>query len=208
MANPIAKNYRLILKRENRRAESIATSVLGIRPISVWEVLIPVLFIFGFMQTRQRRDLFAQNLMFTKRTALRGARDMRLKNLPRSKVLATFDARAEEILKNDEGGVYSLNIQRLQRREIELLLDHYLRLLEAQGNSYNELIRSAYEHAAQYQQFIESLMAAESEVMEAAKTTLGTKTDREALERLRNTSRTAYLKHAARVYPHPESGAS
>ena len=198
----IQANFRLILKGEIRRAEVVAARVLGIRKISVWEVLIPILFIFGFMQTRQRRDLFAQNLMFTKRRALKGARDIRLKNISTEDVLTAFDAHCKELLKDERNrNVYSAQIQCHQRREIELMLDHYLRLLDADGDCHDALIQAAYPDADQYRAYINDLMAIEDQALNAARETLGNQADRNALERLRKTSRAAYRNHAGRLYP-------
>ncbi len=196
----IKTNYRLVKKAETRRAERIAARVLGIRPISVWEVLIPVIFIFGFIQSRQRRDLFAQNLLFTKKFALEGARDMRLKQVSRSDVLAGFINQSNAILDQDQGGIYSQDIQQYQYREIDLLLTHYQKLINVRGDSHEALIQAAYPKAGLYQFFIQSLITIEDQVMTAAQSTLGRKADAKTLERLRNYSKQDYENQIQRLY--------
>ena len=47
---------------------------------------------------------------------------------------------------------------------IEVLAAHYLKLLNAEGDSINFLIEHAYQHGANFQQFIQAVTAAENEV--------------------------------------------
>jgi hypothetical protein len=47
---------------------------------------------------------------------------------------------------------------------IEVLAAHYLKLLNADGDSMNLLIEHAYQDGADFQQFIQAVTAAENEV--------------------------------------------
>ena len=70
----LKKKYNIVLTRETNIARLIALKVIKPKPFTVWEVLIPILFIFGYMKSKEQREIFAQNLLFTKKLALSHAR--------------------------------------------------------------------------------------------------------------------------------------
>jgi hypothetical protein len=51
--------------------------------------------------------------------------------------------------------------------QINLLIDHYIKLFQVEGNSYQELVRNAYETQDQFMGYLQRLVAAEQEVDEA-----------------------------------------
>jgi hypothetical protein len=48
--------YNEILEREVRLARSVAITTRRLKPFSVWEVLIPIVFILGYMRSRHQRE--------------------------------------------------------------------------------------------------------------------------------------------------------
>jgi hypothetical protein len=68
--------------------------------------------------------------------------------------------------------LYSPDLVMAHLKLIEVLAAHYLKLLNAEGDSINLLIEHAYQHGANFQQFIQAATAAENEV------------DRQVMERL------------------------
>ena len=48
--------------------------------------------------------------------------------------------------------------------QIHLLIDHYIKLFQAEGNSYPELVRNAYKTQDQFMGYLQRLVAAEQEV--------------------------------------------
>jgi hypothetical protein len=59
-------------------------------------------------------------------------------------------------------------------REIELLIDHYCKLLNAEGKDYATMVKNTYEDREDYTGFVEQLEQVEKEVIRAATQTLGT----------------------------------
>lgn len=66
-------------------------------------------------------------------------------------------------------------VARKQKQEIDLLFDHYEKLLKARGDTYDSLVRNAYGTAANYRQFADRLRKAEDEVTRAVMQEFGHK---------------------------------
>ena len=178
MPASLKKKIDRIYNYERLIGNSVAVRVIQSKPIGVWEFLIPIVFILHFMRNKQSRELFIQNYMFTKRLALDGASKMLKKGLRREDVISGIKDKTRSLLaKPETQKIYSETIRRQQMKEIELLLDHYRRLLSAEGQNYNELIRNAYGNRENYLIFHEQLKSAEKKVSEAACQTLGAKAD-------------------------------
>lgn len=181
----LKKRHEAILAREHARARQIAFEVIKSKPLSVWEVLIPIVFIMGYMKSKQEREIFAQNLLFTRKTALKAARDIHRRRLTRHEVRAEIEEQTGRLLTAVADGVYSEDIRHSQHVEMELLLDHYLLLLEAAGGEdYDGWVRAAYGSRANYDRFLSELAAAEKKVNQAARRTLGERADTSVLARI------------------------
>lgn len=182
MSSDLKKKYNFIYSYERSIGSSVALRVIQSKPIGVWEFLIPIVFILHFMRNKQSREVFILNYMFTKRHALDAAFKMRKKSLSRSDAIAGADERTRALLTAPETrGIYSDAIRQQQMGEIELLLDHYGRLLGAAGENYDALVRAAYGSRSTYFKFHEQLKSAEKKVSDAARQTLGTRADVNAL---------------------------
>ena len=171
------KKRDVISSRERSVAKSIALAVHKPRPISVWEFLIPIIFIFGYMRSKTNRDLFSDNLLFTKNLALNAAYDMLQKNKSRETVVDQIKSRTEELISSVPDNIYSDSIRQEQLLEIDLLIDHYYRLLQTDGSDYDDLVRKAYGSRIEYSNYVDRLKAAEKAVSRAARETLGPKAD-------------------------------
>ena len=181
----LKKKFDLIYNYERFIGNSVALRVVKSKPIGVWEFLIPIVFILHFMRTKQSREIFIQNYMFTKRHALEGAFKMLKKGLNREVAISGIEDKTIALLTAPETqGIYSETIRQQQMYEIDLLFDHYSRLLGAAGEDYDTLTRNAYGSRQNYFIFHEHLKAAEKKVSDAARQTLGSKADVDALLRI------------------------
>jgi hypothetical protein len=147
------------------------------KPLTVWDVMIPIIFIMNYMDSKKRRELFAENLMFTKKLALEAARDLLGKGQSREQVSAMIEQKTSSVLASENTGLYSEEIRQSQIKEIDVLIDHYLKLLNAEGKDYSSLVINAYQSKRNYGSFLNKLKAVEKEVILAAKQTLGAQTD-------------------------------
>jgi hypothetical protein len=192
MPSGLKKKFDLILSREQRMARAIALKAIRPKPLSVWEVMVPVIFIMGYMRAKADREVFSQNMLFTKKLALEAALDMIRKETSQADALVKIEHKTKDLLSSVPDGIYSEEIRREQLKEIELLIAHFCRLIQAQGKDYAALVVHAYQSLDGYRRFNDQLAAAESAVTQAARRTLGQKTDEEmaakiefAAERLR-----------------------
>ncbi len=155
-------------------AKAVARRVIGQNPVTVWDVLIPIVFVFNVLKFKRAREIFALNFLFTKKLALQGAFDMIKTGQSSEDALAQIRNRTSEILASDKKGIYSIKIRQKQMREVELLLDHYYRLLNADGKDYSSMVRNAYWTRKDYVAFVKQLEGIEKEVNRAASQTVKT----------------------------------
>ncbi|MEW5721604.1 MAG: NF038143 family protein [Thermodesulfobacteriota bacterium] len=166
-----------ILSRERALAETVARALKTPRPLSVWEVLLPIFFIFNYARARAGRDLLIRNYLFTKELALEAALDLAREEISRAEALAPAEERTRELLAAVRDGIYSEEIRQKQLEEVNLLVDHYRLLLEAAGPDFESLVREAYGRLEKYNGFLDRLRAVENEVSRAALGTLGQRGD-------------------------------
>ena len=171
------KKFDFIQERDRRLAKSVSLKVIKPKPISVWEMLIPVIFILSYMRAKDSRETFAQNLLFTKKLALTATFDMVKKNHSMEAVMIEIKTQTDALLSSMPKDVYSDDIRQEQMKEIDLLMEHYGKLMQAEGEDYASLVIDAYRTKANYAAFQEKLKAAEKKVAKAAQQTLGDKAD-------------------------------
>ncbi len=200
MIGNFKKKYDMILSHETAMARSVALAVIQPKPFSVWEVLIPILFIFGYMRSKEQREVFAQNVLFTKKMALQAAFDMFKKDHTRETEMEQIRSKTREMIATIPGGIYSAEIRQEQLKEIDLLVDHYGRLLNSEGDDYDSLVFNAYRKPQRLSDFFERLQEAEERVGRAAHNTLGDNADTPTLERMNAALRNTRLKITEKIF--------
>ena len=68
--------YEKILKEERSLAKDISSAIIKLRPLSAWDVTIPLVFIISLIKHKRTKEIFTLNFLFTKKLALEAARDM------------------------------------------------------------------------------------------------------------------------------------
>lgn len=190
----------MILSHETATARAVALATIKPRPFSVWEVLIPIIFIFGYMRSKETREVFTQNVLFTKKMAMQAAFDMLKKDQTRESVMERIRSKTREMIATIPGGIYSEEIRQEQLKEIELLVDHYCRLLNSDGDDYDSLVFNAYQTPQRLTDFFERLQKAEENVGLAAHNTLGGDADTATLERMNLALRNTRLKVTEKIF--------
>ena len=190
----------MILSRETAIARSVALAVIQPKPLSVWEVIIPIIFIFGYMKSKETREVFAQNVLFTKKMALQAALDLFKKGQTRESVMDRIRSKTREMISEIPDGIYSAEIRKEQLKEIDLLVDHYCRLLESTGYDYDSLVFNAYRTAERVDDFFEQLQKAEESVGRAAHNTLGSNADTPTLDRMNAALRNIRFKFTGKIF--------
>jgi hypothetical protein len=196
----LKKKYDMILSHETTIARSVALAVIQPKPLSVWEVVIPILFIFGYMKSKETREIFAQNVLFTKKMAMQAAFDMLKKGQTREFVMERIRSKTREMIASIPGGIYSAEIRREQLKEIDLLIDHYCKLLNSEGDSYDSLVFNAYRTSHGLAGFFKQLQEAEEGAARAARDTLGGNADTRTLERMKAVTRDSRIKETEKIF--------
>lgn len=153
-----------ILKREWEFAHKAALRVVDKPELSVWMILIPIIFLH-FMHRAQK---FKSGLGAITRE-LFGSRELALKLARDSIIAGTGAPDPAEHLPPDDG---SDTIRELRQAELQLsrlLIEHYRKLLSADGKDYEALVREAYGDAAGYRAYLDQLGEAEGWVASHAR---------------------------------------
>lgn len=200
MPTVLDTKYESILAKERLLAKAVAIAVVKARPLTVWDVTIPIIFILNYMKHKEARELFIQNFLFTKTLALEAALDMIKKGHRREDVMSCIEDKTSKIFASDKNGIYSEEIRRRQMKEIDLLIDHYLKLLEAEGKDYNSLMKNAYQGQKDYTNFLGQLKGAEKAVSLAAEQTLGTQANAEIVSRMEEATDRVRVAEAEKIF--------
>ena len=177
---------KVILAQERAWALALGRSMRDPRPISAWEVIMPLLLIFNYARAKADRELFAQNFLFTKDLALKAAVAMARDNRPRADIGRVIEEKTAGLLKTTPDDVYSELVRTAQLKEMDVLMDHYGRLLRAEGRDYAALATMAYGGRREYEEFLTRLKAAEADVNQASLETVGPKGDPRFVAKLEN----------------------
>lgn len=155
------KNYSLILIGEESFARAVALGLWVKRPLTAWYYLLPGMFLFEFLRRSSTVRRYTEVFLFPRKLAL----DLGLRMVKGEEKIALI-IEAEKIIGEWLSGVrlFSPKIQERHIGQIELLLSHYVRLLQAEGDSYHSLIRAAYLFKRDYEDFLEELTLAEGRV--------------------------------------------
>lgn len=194
------KLYAQILEEEVRLARSVAYATRRAKPFSVWEVLIPIVFILGYMRTRQQRELFVQNFIFTKKLALQAAKDCCSGELTEEQAMERIGKKTRNLLETLEPTIYSEIIRKAQLEEMRLLMQHYLSLLQCRQPILADCIRRVYPASENYLSFLEQLRKAEQDVAAAAIQTVGDQANPEMVARIDSHTHRMRLRGADRFY--------
>lgn len=190
----------MIQSRETAIARSVAAATIKPRPLSVWEVILPIIFIYSYMKSRETREVIAQNVMFTKKMAMQAAFDMQKKGQTRESVMGRVRSKTQDMIASIPGGIYSADIRREQLKEIDLLVDHYCSLLNSEGDDYDTLVFNAYRTPGRLADFFKRLQKAEESVGLAARNTLGRNADAHALQRMKAALQNSRLKMTEKIF--------
>ena len=91
-------------------------------------------------------------------------------------------------------------IRQEQLKEINLLIDHYCKLLSVHGRDYSALVTSAYQDREAYEAFQETITRAEKKVTQAARQTLGGNTDAAMAQLLEETINAVRLAEIDKIF--------
>jgi hypothetical protein len=148
----LAQRKDFILQREAAFANAIGAAVLDKPKASFWMVLIPILlvyFVYRMQRFKSGRMAFDEQFMSTRRRAMDAAfTAVETKGRP------DIDAVV------DSSGLPEA-LQECYAAWVKVLVDHYAALLDADGDSFESLVRASYRNRSDYLLALERVTAAE-----------------------------------------------
>lgn len=154
------QKYELLYSHEETFSYRVAQNVIKKPEVSVWMILLPVLFIHHLHKVNQYKDgvrSFAEQLLSTKKKAMDRAYDQVLAGKSMDFGMdAYFPA---HVLAGQEKDLAERQLQVIKAME-----EHYLALMEVSGESLEELVLHAYERPEQYRRYIHRLEEKEQEL--------------------------------------------
>jgi hypothetical protein len=147
---------KLILGAEHALARRIALGCIVVGEIKWWRQIIPGMFIFDFLQRTGETRKYSQYCMFPRKLAMAAAlsRKKGLEGRLNETALRTWLAKQ---------GLYTDIILEKQMATVEILVDHFERLLDGLGQTSPEIVASAFPRPAEYQAYLDRLTAAEAD---------------------------------------------
>ncbi len=168
------EKYKMILMTEEKLAREVTLGVIVTRPLTVWHYIIPGMFIIDFLRRGSALRKYTEHFMFPRKLAIDAAQAL-AQGEDEAAVFSHIENETRSWLNSLD--LYTQGLLDAQLNVIKLLVDHYARLLKADGVSVYALIKAAYESRDNFQTHIDELTAAEAEV------------DRELIARLGETEK-------------------
>jgi hypothetical protein len=150
----LERKKELILQRERLFAEAIGAAVFEKPRVSFWMILLPILFvyfIYRMQKFKNGRLKFNQEFMSTRQKAMDVAEEA---------VQTDAKPPIDQIAR--ESGLLDA-LEKPYATWLRTLVDYYMELLAADGESFETLVRSAYHNRTNYLLTLNQLSAVEKE---------------------------------------------
>lgn len=149
----LSRRRELILAHEEEFARRLALAVIDRPRLSVWMILIPIVFVFYFQQFHRfnaGRKSFADHYLLSRRRALD----------------AVFRGMETETPPDVDGIVAMARLPELRRatyrRLVEALVEIYADVLKGGGETYDDLVRASFRNRGEYLLSLNRLAQAET----------------------------------------------
>lgn len=153
----------MIQQSERRFAETLAQRVIEKPTVSVWMILIPILFVYHmYRHSRyvEGRKQFVEHYLMSRTNALREA------------TAALAEAREPDISRLAVANGMAAEMQPLLQDLLGALIEHFTTLLKANGDDLDSMVRSSYGSGTAYLLALNRLNAAERKLYDALGTGL------------------------------------
>ena len=154
------QKYALLYAHEEAFSYRLAQEVVKKPEASVWMILLPVLFVHHFYRVNQYKEgvrSFAEHFLSSKKKALDRAYDQALAG---KSIDYGMDAYFPAQVLSDQ----DKDLAERQLQAIKVMEAHYLALMQAPGQSLEELIQNAYQTPEQYRSYITRLEETEQKL--------------------------------------------
>lgn len=161
----LEQNYVIILSHEENFSRTVASQVIEKPAVSAWMIFFPFIFIHYFLNLKRFKagvEEFTKQFLHNKKIALDAAMNSLKFREEKNKAI---EMGLSKIYKYENSEKFKL-LKQKQLREVEILFDHYEKLLKTKGENFENLIKRVYLTEFSYRQFLTKLQKAEREVYE------------------------------------------
>ena len=155
------KKYDMILAAEEAFARQVALGVIVTSPLTVWHTIIPFMFIFDFVKRGKIIRSYTLHFIFPRKLAIDAAQDI-IEGEDRKERLLRVEKDIKAWLNALD--LYSQALHDTELEVVHFLVDHYTKLLQANGDTYNDLVRNVYVNRHSYTAHLAQLTSLEKEV--------------------------------------------
>lgn len=172
------QKYEIIYAHEEQFAYALAGRVVKKPEVSVWMILIPILFIHHAYKINQYKEgvkSFAKGILAAKKKALDKAYQDVSSGREISYGPGDYFPDAELTTEHEK------TLAQKQTTVIRIMELHYKALLNADGDSLPELLKTVYGTSGQYREYLNRLMKAEKALNQYLVETVHTSSDAAAI---------------------------
>ena len=197
------RQLRTIWNYEVNQADKIARGLTPAEKADLgWKTMLAPSAMFGYIRFGRSLSQTRQTLLFTKRMAFHAAKEVYRGN-DRAHELGLIVVKTRKILDREKKGLYTEKVRRRQMNEIEWLIDHYLRLLNSNGETCEKRIKDAYSTKKKFLSYLNRLHKLEQDVIRATVEAVKTGSGQDHLkmyERLQTVSEKVRTMEAERIF--------
>ena len=153
--------YNIIVNAEEQFAREVTLGVIVTRPLTAWHYIIPGMFIIDFLRRGSAIRQYTKHFMVPRKVALNAAVG-EMQGEDESSVSSKIDDEVRIWL--ESLNLYSSDLVQAHVKLVKILAEHYLKLLNAEGDTFYMLIEHAYQNRNRFKQFIDSVTPVENEV--------------------------------------------
>ena len=155
------EKYDIIVEAEQQFAREVTLGVIVTRPLTAWHYIIPGFFIIDFLRRGSAIRQYTKHFMFPRKLALDAA-TAEMQGEDRESIRSGLADQIKIWLVSLK--LFSRELVKAHVGLVEILAGHYLKLLSADGDSFDLLLESAYQTSDNFEQFVATVTAAENEV--------------------------------------------
>ena len=153
--------YKIISSAEEQFAREVTLGVMIQRPLPALLYIIPGMFFIEYLRRGSAIRRYTETFMFPRKLALQAAKD-RLSGYENSSVDMRIETEIKAWLESHQ--LISPDLSLAQKTAVEVLIEHYTRLLQSDGESYYDLIEGAYKSRYDFKEYLNKIAAAEKEI--------------------------------------------
>jgi hypothetical protein len=152
---------KLIMEEEYSLAREVALGIIIKKPLKAWLYIIPGIFIVDFLRRGKEIRRYGDHYMFPRKLALESIHyDAESKKM--DDIMSGHERSISNRLTALE--LFSEEIKNMYITLLKFLIGHYQQLIEAEGETFADLVNDAYKDRAQYDAFLDHLSSLERDI--------------------------------------------